>query len=140
VFPSVLDGIEDVGEVPGRVGGAHFRHAIRLSDTALWGGRRLGVSALVGFDLVDLISGDPLNGFFAPPELIDAVLELDIIQFELLHSALVAEVDFIPGHLRSSRKTALFQQAYGIRPPSWPVSNRYPAAVRRRPVQLDTDF
>jgi hypothetical protein len=65
---------------------------------------RLGVSAVVGFDLVDLIGGDPLDGFFAPPELIDSVFELHVIQFELLYSALVAEVDLVPGHLSLLKK------------------------------------
>lgn len=32
VLAAVLDGVEEVGEVPGRVGSAHFRHQIRLSD------------------------------------------------------------------------------------------------------------
>jgi hypothetical protein len=32
VLAAVLDGVEEAGEVPGRVGGAHLRHAIRLSD------------------------------------------------------------------------------------------------------------
>ena len=32
VLPSMLYGIEDVGEVPGCVGGTNFWHGIRLSD------------------------------------------------------------------------------------------------------------
>jgi len=33
VLASVLDRVEDVGEVSGGVGSAHFRHEIRLSDS-----------------------------------------------------------------------------------------------------------
>jgi len=32
VLSAMLDAIENVGEAPGRLGGAHFRHVIRLSD------------------------------------------------------------------------------------------------------------
>ena len=33
VLAAVLDGVEEVGEVPGCVGSAHLRHEIRLSDS-----------------------------------------------------------------------------------------------------------
>lgn len=48
VFSSVLDRIEDVGEVSGSVGGAHLRHGIRLSDS-----RDHNVNAITQQDHVD---------------------------------------------------------------------------------------
>ena len=34
VLASMLDGVEEIGKVPGCVGRGYLRHAIRLSDTA----------------------------------------------------------------------------------------------------------
>jgi hypothetical protein len=44
VFAVVLDGIEDVGEVPGGVGGANLGHLIRLSDLSEPEQPRTGIS------------------------------------------------------------------------------------------------
>jgi hypothetical protein len=44
VFAVVLDGIEDVGEVPGGVGGANLGHRIRLSDILRAERQRIGIS------------------------------------------------------------------------------------------------
>src|SRR5438552_1218654 len=41
VFAAVFHCVEDVGKVPGCVGGAHLRHAIRLSDRGTANARAL---------------------------------------------------------------------------------------------------
>jgi hypothetical protein len=49
----------------------------------------------VGLNLVDLVGRDALDRFVTPPQLIDPILELDVIQFDLLQSPLVAIVDLV---------------------------------------------
>src|SRR5438552_6100599 len=48
MLPAVLNGVEQVGEVTGGVGGGDFRHVIRLSDYAQDGARALAPIAATG--------------------------------------------------------------------------------------------